>query len=167
MLRRTRRVLFLLFALLVSAHVGIEEVRAQDDIVPAHQFLIRNKSRHKAVLFSLRKGSGPWRDYRLGPGEDQLYEDKDQVWFSPEGQDPIHREVSLGQRYKFIFDGVRWDFVRIDPDQAKETSRRRARQRGASRQAAQAGECERTARCRHGCVTKIIFERGSLSSVPR
>lgn len=117
MLRRTRRMLFLLFALLVSAHVGIEEVRAQDDIVPAHQFLIRNKSRVE-VIFSLRKGWGPWRDYRLRPGEDRLYEDYDQVWFSPAGQDPIHREVKLGQRYKFISDGMRWDFVRIDPDEA-------------------------------------------------
>lgn len=118
MLRRTRQGLFLLFALLVSAHLGIEEVRAQDDdIVPAHQFLIRNKSRVE-VIFSLRKGWGPWYDYRLRPGEDHLYEDKDQVWFSPSGQDTIHREVKLGQRYKFIYDGVRWDFVRIDPDQA-------------------------------------------------
>lgn len=147
MLRRTRRVLLLLFALLVSAHVGIEEVRAQEDIVPAHQFLIRNKSRVE-VIFSLRKGWGPWYDYRLRPGEDHLYEDKDQVWFSPAGQDPIHREVKLGQRYKFIFDGVRWDFAKIDPDQAEEALRRRARQRGALRQAAEARGRERTACCR-------------------
>jgi hypothetical protein len=117
MLRRTRRVLFLLLALLVSTHIGVEGVRAQDDdIVPAHQFLIRNKSRAD-VIFSLRKGWGPWDDYRLRPGEDHLYEDKDQVWFSPAGQDPIHCEVKLGQRYKFTFDGGRWDFVMIDPDQ--------------------------------------------------
>lgn len=118
MLRRTRRVLFLLFTLLVSAHLGIEEVRAQEDIVPAYQFLIRNKG-HVAVIFSLRKGLGPWQDKKLQRKEDHLYEDYDQVWFSPAGQAPIHREVKLGERYNFIFDGMRWDFVKIDPDQAR------------------------------------------------
>jgi hypothetical protein len=113
-LKRSSLLLFLL-SLMVSTPLGTIATRAQD-IIPPGKFLIRNRSREH-VTFWLRKGGGPWSEYHLAPGADDLYGDYDQVWFRPPGYDAVYRGVKLGQRYKIIFDGSRWDFVMIDPDQ--------------------------------------------------
>jgi len=117
MIKRTWKMLFLLAVLLVSVQLGAVVARAQDDIVPPDKFLIRNRSNYD-IAFFLRRGDGPWVRYGLAAGQDNLYNNADQLWFAPDGYIPIHCRVELGQRYKFVFDGTRWYFLRIVPNQA-------------------------------------------------
>jgi hypothetical protein len=91
--------------------LGIVLVRAQD-IIPANAFLLRNRT-DREIIFFLRKGDQEWTKYRLNPSQDEIFSDKDQIWISTDGQEPVHYYLKLGCRYKIVWKDGRWDVDRM------------------------------------------------------
>lgn len=111
---KSRLTLGLLLVLLFASQlrtIAIEP-QASEDIIPPNAVLIRNGS-SQPIRFWLRNGSSPWVQFQLGPRDDRVYSNVDQIWIATVGQEPAHRKLELKQRYKIIWDGTRWDVARI------------------------------------------------------
>jgi hypothetical protein len=87
--------------------LGIVLVQAQD-IIPANAFLLRNRN-DRQITFFLRKGAGDWTEYSLSAGGDGIFKNKDQIWIATKGQEPVHRSLQIGCRYKIVMKAGRWD----------------------------------------------------------
>lgn len=85
--------------------------RAQD-IIPANAFLLRNRT-DREITFFLRKGDDDWTRHRLAAGERQIFSKKDQIWIATEGQEPVHRYLQLGCRYRIVWKAGRWDVEKM------------------------------------------------------
>lgn len=107
-MRNRVKVISLVLLLSVSAvQLKTPSILAQD-ILPANAFLLRNKA-DRTLTFWLRKGSSDWRKYELPQNARDTYEDKDQIWMSTLGQEPVHYTLRVGQRYVLIWKDARWD----------------------------------------------------------
>jgi len=112
MSNRARLVSFLLLVSLLAVHLTPPTTLAQD-ILPPNAFLIRNKG-DRTLTFWLRKGSGNWKAYELAQSARDTYEDKDQIWISTIGKEPVHYTLTVGNRYALIWKSGRWDVEPIE-----------------------------------------------------
>jgi hypothetical protein len=54
------------------------------------------------MAFWLGKGDGQWASYRLEPGEEKIYADKDRIWMTTPGQEPAHHKLAAGETYAIV-----------------------------------------------------------------
>lgn len=107
MIPRTKLIPFLLLVVLLLLQLKPLPIYAQD-LIPANAFLIRNRSK-EMVTFWLRRGSEEWVKEILDVEERETFFDKDQIYMSPPGHEPIHRSLRLGKRYRIVCNGSSWN----------------------------------------------------------